>query len=118
MCAAVKGEVRCSYVTGYSGETYHLFRFKLTTDSPFTFPSGYLSKSGNFVSNYFACFFLTDSPLSSIRKALCTSRSQIASAIVASPIISCQLFTGNWEEITVDPLPCLSSMISKRESLP
>lgn len=39
--------------------------------------------------------FLTDSPLSSMRCAPCTMRSQIASAMVGSPIVSCQLDTGS-----------------------
>jgi len=39
--------------------------------------------------------FLTDSPLSSMRWAPCTMRSQMASAMVGSPIVSCQLDTGS-----------------------
>lgn len=40
-------------------------------------------------------FFLMDSPFRVIRCALCTSLSRRASAIVGSPIISCQCSTGN-----------------------
>src|SRR6478752_2819519 len=46
--------------------------------------------------------------------ALCTSRSQMASAIVGSPIASCQLFVGSCEVITVDVLPYRSSSTSSK----
>jgi len=37
--------------------------------------------------------------------------------MVGSPIISCQADTGNWLVITVEASPCLSSSISRRDSL-
>ena len=43
--------------------------------------------------------------------------SQIASAIVGSPMTSCQEETGSWLVIIVEASPCLSSSISRRNSL-
>src|SRR5204863_8842440 len=42
------------------------------------------------------------SPLRLSRCALCTSRSRMASAIVGSPMISCQCSTGSWLVIMVE----------------
>ena len=41
-------------------------------------------------------FLRMDSPFSSMRWALCTSRSRMLSAMVGSPIWTCQEDTGNW----------------------
>src|SRR5213594_4056531 len=41
-------------------------------------------------------FLRMDSPFSSMRWALCTSRSSMLSAMVGSPIWTCQEDTGNW----------------------
>ena len=60
--------------------------------------------------------FLTDSPFSSIRWAVWIRRSQMASAIVASPITSCQLFTGSCDTKRDDLRPCQSSRISRSVS--
>ncbi len=49
--------------------------------------------------------FRTDSPLSSMRCAPCTIRSQMASAMVGSPIISCQPDTGSCETKIEDARP-------------
>ena len=43
--------------------------------------------------------------------------SQIASAIVGSPMTSCQEDTGSWLVIIVEAIPCLSSNISRRNNL-
>lgn len=59
-------------------------------------------------------FFLWLFRLSSIQYDVCTNLSKIASVIVASPIILCQLATGRWLAIMVEDLPCLSAMISIR----
>ena len=42
-------------------------------------------------------FLRIDSPRISIRWAVCTRRSRMPSAMVGSPICSCQRETGNWE---------------------
>ena len=46
-------------------------------------------------------FLRIDSPFSSMRWALCTSRSRMESARVGSPIWACQLATGNCEVSSV-----------------
>lgn len=72
----------------------------------------------NFVYKYNDSFLLlhfrSDSPKSSMRIAWCTILSRTASAIVFSPITSYQSLTGTCDVMTVDFLPCLSSMMSIR----
>lgn len=70
--------------------------------------------SGSF--GRWAWSFLTDSPLSSMQWAECTMRSQMASAIVGSPITSCHLATGSREARSVEALPWRSSRISRSAS--
>lgn len=41
-------------------------------------------------------FLRVDSPRTSIRRALCNSRSAMLSTKVGSPICSCHLITGRW----------------------
>src|SRR2546428_10801023 len=41
-------------------------------------------------------FLRIDSPLSSMRCALCTKRSRMLSAMLGSPICSCQCSMGSW----------------------
>ena len=62
-------------------------------------------------------FILADPPFSSILYELFTILSHIASAMVGSPITSCQADTGSWLVIMVEASPCLSSNISRSESL-
>src|SRR6267154_3329741 len=47
-------------------------------------------------------FFRMDSPRISMRWALWTKRSRMPSAMVGSPICSCQRETGSWEVRTVE----------------
>ena len=67
--------------------------------------------------SFFHLVFLIDSPVNSIRWEECTIRSKIASAIVPSPIVSCQFFTGIWAAMIIDDLSYFSSTISIRAFL-
>ena len=61
------------------------------------------------------CNLRMDSPKSSILIEWCTILSRIASAIVFSPITSCQSHTGTWEVMMVARRPCRSSIMSISE---
>ena len=60
------------------------------------------------------CNLRIDSPESSMRIALWTILSRTASAMVFSPMMSCQAHTGTCEVMIVARRPCLSSMMSMR----
>lgn len=68
----------------------------------------------SFLSSESMCAFLLlmDSLFRLILWALWTSRSRRASAMVASPITSCQCSMGSWLVTIVDADPCLSSITS------
>ena len=55
----------------------------------------YISKNSNLFQPFNFFFFLIESPFNSILWELNTKRSRIASAMVLSPMISCQVLTGN-----------------------
>ena len=85
-------------IIGYSGDIDPSFRWYW----PLT---GRGSK--NVIDWQYYRFFLKLSPLSSIRYAVWTNRSRIASAIVSSPMISYQLTTGSWLVIIKEFRACL-----------